>query len=82
MPKVGNRHFPYTAKGKAAAKAAAKKKGTKVGYALGGMSKADTSAKGKKGLLDEKKRNGKAKGKPAAIIIALNKGGKVGKRKR
>jgi hypothetical protein len=78
MPKVGNRHFPYTAKGKAAAKAAAKK----GGYSLGGMSKADTSAKGKKGLLDEKKRNGKAKGKPAAIIIALNKGGKVGKRKR
>lgn len=26
MPKVGNKHFPYTAKGKADAKAAAKKK--------------------------------------------------------
>ena len=78
MPKVGNRHFPYTAKGIAAAKAA-KKKG---GYSLGGMSKADTSAKGKKSLIDEKKRNGKAKGKPTALIIAMNKGGKVGKRKR
>ena len=78
MPKVGNRSFPYTAKGKAAAKAAAKKKG---GYAMGGLSKADTSAKGKKGLMDEKKGNGKSKGKPA-VIIAMNKGGKVGKRKR
>jgi len=82
MPKVGNRHFPYTAKGKAAAKAAAKKKGTKVGYSLGGLSKADTSAKGKKSLIDEKKKNGKAKGKPTALIIAMNKGGKVGKRKK
>ncbi len=27
MPRVGNKHYPYTAKGKAAAKAAAKKKG-------------------------------------------------------
>jgi hypothetical protein len=26
MPRVGNKHFPYTAKGKADAKAAAKKK--------------------------------------------------------
>ena len=78
MPKVGNRSFPYTAKGKAAAKAAAKKKG---GYAMGGLSKADMSAKGKKGLMDEKKGNGKSKGKPA-VIIAMNKGGKIGKRKR
>ncbi len=77
MPKVGNRSFPYTAKGKAAAKAAAKKKG---GYAMGGLSKTDTSAKGKKGLIDEKKGNGKSKGKPA-VIIAMNKGGKVKKRK-
>ena len=76
MPKVGNRSFPYTAKGKAAAKAAAKKKG---GYAMGGLSKADTSAKGKKGLVDEKK--GKSKGKPTALVIAMNKGGKVKKRK-
>jgi len=78
MPKVGNRSFPYTAKGKAAAKAAAKKKG---GYAMGGLSKADTSAKGKKGLIDEKKGNGKSKGKPSALVIAMNKGGKVKKRK-
>ena len=30
MPKVGTKKFPYTAKGKGAAKAAAKKSGKKV----------------------------------------------------
>ena len=30
MPKVGKRHYPYTKKGKAAAKAAAKKTGKKM----------------------------------------------------
>jgi hypothetical protein len=30
MPKVGKKHYPYTAKGKAAAKRAAKKTGKKV----------------------------------------------------
>jgi len=30
MPKVGNKSFPYTAKGKMAAKAAAKKSGKKM----------------------------------------------------
>jgi hypothetical protein len=30
MPKVGKKHYPYTAKGKAAAKKAAKSKGMKV----------------------------------------------------
>jgi hypothetical protein len=30
MPKVGKKHYPYTAKGKAAAKSAAKKTGKKV----------------------------------------------------
>jgi hypothetical protein len=32
MPKVGKKHYPYTAKGMAMAKSAAKKKGTKVNY--------------------------------------------------
>jgi len=32
MPKVGKKHYPYTPKGMAMAKAAAKKKGKKVGY--------------------------------------------------
>lgn len=32
MPKVGNKHFKYTPKGLAQAKAAAKKKGKKVQY--------------------------------------------------
>ena len=32
MPKVGRRHYPYTAKGKAQAKAAAKSKGMPVKY--------------------------------------------------
>ena len=30
MPKLGKRHYPYTAKGKAAAKRAATRKGVKV----------------------------------------------------
>ena len=30
MPKVGKRHYPYTAKGKAAAKAASKRTGKKM----------------------------------------------------
>ena len=30
MPKVGKRHYPYTAKGKAAAKKAATRTGVKV----------------------------------------------------
>ena len=30
MPKVGKKHNPYTAKGKAAAKKAARRKGAKV----------------------------------------------------
>ena len=30
MPKVGKKHYPYTAKGKAAAKKVAKRKGMKV----------------------------------------------------
>tara|TARA_R100001143_G_scaffold46471_1_gene41526 strand:+ start:74 stop:184 length:111 start_codon:yes stop_codon:yes gene_type:complete len=30
MPKVGKKHYPYTAKGRAAAKKAAKKTGRKV----------------------------------------------------
>jgi len=74
MPKVGKTHYPYTAKGRAMAKAAAKKKGVKVGYNLGG----EVSTKGKKEpMLDKKKMKGK---KPAAaIIIAMNKGGKVKK---
>jgi hypothetical protein len=33
MPKVGNKHFAYTAKGKAAAKKAAAKTGEKMEYA-------------------------------------------------
>ena len=32
VPKVGKKHYPYTKKGKAAAKKAAKSKGKKVGY--------------------------------------------------
>jgi|TARA_R100001244_G_scaffold94913_1_gene71270 hypothetical protein len=32
MPKVGKKHYPYTAKGKAAATAAAKRQGKKVSY--------------------------------------------------
>ena len=32
MPKVGKKHYAYTAKGMAKAKAAAKKKGMKVSY--------------------------------------------------
>ena len=32
MPKVGQKHYPYTAKGKAQAKVAAKRKGTTVKY--------------------------------------------------
>jgi|TARA_Y100000114_G_C11548244_1_gene225933 hypothetical protein len=32
MPQVGNKKYPYTKKGKAAAKKAAKKKGKKVRY--------------------------------------------------
>ena len=32
MPKVGKKHYPYTKKGKAAAKRAAKRKGTKARY--------------------------------------------------
>jgi hypothetical protein len=33
MPRVGNKHYSYTAKGKAAAKAAAKRTGKKVTHA-------------------------------------------------
>lgn len=33
MPKVGNKEFPYTSKGKAAAKKAAAKSGEKMEYA-------------------------------------------------
>ena len=42
MPKVGNKHYPYTAKGKAQAKAAAKKTGMKMtkAYMKGGYAKA------------------------------------------
>jgi len=36
MPKVGNKHFAYTEKGKADAKAAAEKSGDKVEYKKGG----------------------------------------------
>ena len=32
MPKVGNKKYPYTTKGKAAAKRAAKRKVTKSGW--------------------------------------------------
>ena len=32
MPKVGSKHYSYTKKGMAKAKAAAKKKGVKVSY--------------------------------------------------
>jgi|TARA_R100001244_G_scaffold61963_1_gene51840 hypothetical protein len=35
MPKVGKKHYPYTAKGKSAAKAAAKRQGKKVSYGKG-----------------------------------------------
>jgi hypothetical protein len=35
MPKVGNKTYPYTAKGKAKAKAAAKRTGKKVKKAKG-----------------------------------------------
>ena len=33
MPKVGNKHYSYSAKGKAAAKSAAKRAGKKVTHA-------------------------------------------------
>jgi len=33
MPRVGKKHYPYTPKGKAAAKAAAKRTGKKVTHA-------------------------------------------------
>tara|TARA_Y100001938_G_scaffold149524_1_gene236647 strand:+ start:988 stop:1125 length:138 start_codon:yes stop_codon:yes gene_type:complete len=39
MPKVGKKHYPYTAKGRAAAKAAAKRQGKKVSYSKGGAVK-------------------------------------------
>jgi hypothetical protein len=39
MPKVGDKHFAYTAKGKAKAKAAAKKTGKKVEHSAGGKVK-------------------------------------------
>ena len=45
MPKVGKKHYPYTAKGKAAAKAAAKRQGKSVKYNKGGKVK---SSRGKK----------------------------------
>ena len=35
MPRVGDKHYPYTAKGQAAAKAAAKRKGVKVSHGKG-----------------------------------------------
>ena len=35
MPKVGKKHYPYTAKGKSAAKAAAKRQGKKVSHGKG-----------------------------------------------
>ena len=35
MPRVGSKHYPYTAKGHAAAKAAAKRKGVKVSHGKG-----------------------------------------------
>ena len=35
MPKVGKKHYPYTAKGKSAAKAAANRQGKKVSYGKG-----------------------------------------------
>ena len=40
MPKVGNKHFAYTDKGKKAAKAEASKTGKKVEYKKGGSVKA------------------------------------------
>lgn len=36
MPQVGNKHFPYTAKGKMAAKKLAKKTGKKMKSKKGG----------------------------------------------
>tara|TARA_Y100000590_G_scaffold427790_1_gene538366 strand:- start:802 stop:1005 length:204 start_codon:yes stop_codon:yes gene_type:complete len=46
MPKVGDKHFAYTEKGKAKAKAAAKKSGKKVEYKSGGkVSKKKSGAK-------------------------------------
>ena len=35
MPRVGDKHYPYTAKGQAAATAAAKRKGVKVSHGKG-----------------------------------------------
>ena len=50
MPKVGNRHYPYTSKGKAAAKkAAAKVKNTKTGKLMDVLM-------GKGGLTKKKKQ--------------------------
>jgi len=59
MPRVGNKHYPYTAKGKAAAKAAAKKKGmtAKTGRTIGKTAAAhrakDKLLKGAKPLMDD-----------------------------
>ncbi len=55
MPMVGKKEFPYTAKGKAAAKAEAKKTGTPMkkakGYAMGGaLKKPDAKEAGLKKL--------------------------------
>jgi len=52
MPKVGSKHFAYTAKGKAKAKAAAKKTGKKVEYKAGGkVTKKKSSTKAPKGYV-------------------------------
>ena len=82
MPMVGKKEFPYTAKGKAAAKAEAKKTGTPMkkakGYAMGGpttpmegeQSRYRTSAsRAPQGMMS-------SRGTPSAMGMA--KGGKTG----
>ena len=56
----------------------------KMGYMnIGGVTKAETSAKGKKSVMDEKKNGrAKAKGKGKALLIIGMKNGGMAKKKK
>lgn len=59
MPKVGKKEFPYTPKGMAQAKAAAKKKGVKVKYGKGHETTEGAAERKREYGTAKKKKSGK-----------------------
>jgi len=85
MPMVGKKEYPYTPKGIAMAKAAAKKKGTKMkmkkGYAMGGPTTPMEAEQSRYAPSANRAPQGMMSARGMTSGMAMNKGGMMKKKK-